>query len=186
MGCPIGLIQDALVKTYQLPVVQGDTEGFHFLPWAFSQMLGNILCEQSEQMKISEPKKGAWYHQYDWNFQQKIGYMLVLPVDCRVKDDKETRKIGCLLWTWVVMLVIYLNPVWLLICCKIAGSILKARAGLLSVKFLSMANDVFFRLPFAKVEEMETTGPVILIIEFSVILWSPGKWLEMEEYVWTT
>ena len=59
MGCPIGLIQDALVKTYQLPVVQGDTEGFHSLPGAFSQVLRNILCEQ---MKISEAKKGDLYH----------------------------------------------------------------------------------------------------------------------------
>ena len=63
--------------TYQLPVVQGETEGFHSLPWAFSQVLGNLFCEPT---KISEPKKGAWYHH--WNFQQKIGYMLVLPLDC--------------------------------------------------------------------------------------------------------
>ena len=76
------------------------------------------------------------------------------------------QRVGCLLWTWVVLWVIHLNPVGLRICCKIAklaGSISKERAGLLSVKFLSMANDVFFRLPFAKVEEMETTGSVILI-----------------------
>ena len=76
------------------------------------------------------------------------------------------QRVGCLLWTWVVLWVIHLNPVGLRICCKIAklaGSISKERAGLLSVKFLSMANDVFFRLPFAKVEEMETTGSVMLI-----------------------
>ena len=126
------------------------------------------------------------WHQYDWNFHEKIGYMLNLPVDCSVKDDKETWKIGFLLWTWVVMWVIYLNPVGLWIYCKIAGSILKERAGLLSVKFHSMANDVFFHLQFAKLKEMETTGSVILIIRFSVILWFPGKWLEMEEYVGTS
>ena len=32
LGCPIGLIQDALAKTCQLPVVQGDTEG-SFIPF---------------------------------------------------------------------------------------------------------------------------------------------------------
>ena len=44
-------IQDALVKTCQLPVVQGDTEG-SFIPFHkhFSPVLGTIL---SEQMKIS-------------------------------------------------------------------------------------------------------------------------------------
>ena len=49
-----------------------------------SQVLGTIL---SEQMKKSEHKKGALYHQYDWNFHKMIGYMLRL--DGSVKDEKE-------------------------------------------------------------------------------------------------
>ena len=53
-----------------------------------------------------------------------------------------------------------MNSVELQVCCKrgkLAGSISKVSGtiSLLSVKFLSMADDVFFRLPFAKVEEMD-------------------------------
>ena len=39
----------------------------------------------SEHKKMSEHKKGALYHQYDWTFHNIIGYMLHL--DCSVKDD---------------------------------------------------------------------------------------------------
>ena len=45
---------------------------------------------------------------------------------------------------------------------KLAGSISEA-INLLSVKFLLVANDVLFRLPFAKVEEMEKTFRDIVI-----------------------
>ena len=38
----------------------------------------------SEHKKMSTHKKGALYHQYDWNFHNTIGYMLCL--DCSVKD----------------------------------------------------------------------------------------------------
>ena len=46
-------------------------------------MFGTIL---SEQMKISEHKKGALYHQYDWNIHKMIGHMLRL--DGSVKDTE--------------------------------------------------------------------------------------------------
>ena len=39
----------------------------------------------SEQIRISKHKKGALYHQYDWNFHKMIGYMRRL--DGSVKDD---------------------------------------------------------------------------------------------------
>ena len=45
-------------------------------------MLGTIL---SEHKKTSKHKKGALYHQYEWNFQKIIGYMLRL--EGSVKDD---------------------------------------------------------------------------------------------------
>ena len=41
---------------------------------------------------------------------------------------------------------------------------------LLSVKFLLMANDVLFNLPFAKIEEMEKTFRDIVIIDADHIL----------------
>ena len=73
--------------------------------------------------------------------------MLVLPVDGSVKRMTKS---------WMLALnmrcpVRHTLKPSRIVCCKIAklaGSISKERAGLLSVKFLSMANDVFFgRLP---------------------------------------
>ena len=48
-------------------------------------IFANVKTILSEQINRSEHKKGALYHQYDWNFHKMIGYML----DCSVKDDKE-------------------------------------------------------------------------------------------------
>ena len=64
------------------------------------------------------------------------------------------QRVGCLLWTWVVLWVIHLNPVGLSVVklqnWQVQSQRRELAAGLLSVKFLSMANDVFFRRPFAK------------------------------------
>ena len=63
LGCPIGRIQDTLVKTCQLPVVQGDTDG-SFIPihkhihQCWEVAIGTILSEQM----------GALYHHYDWTW----------------------------------------------------------------------------------------------------------------------
>ena len=79
--------QKDFIQTFQLPVVQGDTEG-SFIPFHkhFSPALGTIL---SEHKNISEYKEGALYlavyHQYDWNFYKMIGYMMRL--EGSVKDD---------------------------------------------------------------------------------------------------
>ena len=64
------------------------------------------------------------------------------------------QRVGCLLWTCVVLCVIHLNPVGLSVVklqnWQVQSQRRELAAGLLSVKFLSMANDVFFRRPFAK------------------------------------
>ena len=84
----VGLIQDVLVKTCQLPVVQGGIESFSV---RFHKHFHRVENHHFEQMKMSKHKKGALKlspnHQYDWNFHKMIGYMLSL--DGSVKDDKE-------------------------------------------------------------------------------------------------
>ena len=71
------------------------------------------------------------------------------------------QRMGCLTWNTSCHVSFTLQP------CRITNLLQIWETGrfnlvgdsgaisLLSVKFLSMANDVFFRLPFAKVEEME-------------------------------
>ena len=119
------------------------------LPKAFPPVLGTVL---SEQMKISKHKKGAL---------KRIGYLPCL--DSSIKDEKNWM----LAWNKSCHVSFTLQP------CRIANryyydSVVNCETGrldlggksgtisLLLVKFLSMANYVLFRLPFAKVKEMET------------------------------
>ena len=168
MGCPIGVYY----RTY---------------PGRASQDLSATCCSRWHR-RFSFPSMSIFHKCWEpfcvnrWNNQnprRELGTIKVASIWLELSREnwlyagfasglqrQGWQRVGCLLWTWVVLWVIHLNPVGLRICCKIAklaGSISKERAGLLSVKFLSMANDVFFRLPFAKVEEMETTGSVMLI-----------------------
>ena len=89
------------------------------------------------------------------------------------------KELDVLLGTQVVMWGLHLNPVELLICCKIAklaDLVSKERARQSACCQVSqMTNDVFFRLPFAKVEEIEkrseNTGSVMLMFCHYVIAW---------------
>ena len=104
----------------------------------------------------------------------------MLHLDGSVKDDKELdacseHELSCEFYTSCSRLA---N---LLLNCETGGFYLGGESGtiiLLSVKFLSMDNDDFFRLPFAKKwrKHSETLGSVMLIFcHFMIASDSPGE-----------
>ena len=131
----------------------------------------------SEQIRISKHKKGALYHQYDWNFHKMIVYML----NCSVNSPSRTTKNWMLAWNTSCHVTFTLQPVELQICCKIdklAGSFSKARAGqsacCLSNFFLwPIMSSSVCPLPKSRKwrKHSETTGSVMLIFCHFMIAW---------------
>ena len=103
LGCPIGLIQGALAKACQLPVVQGDTEGSfipfnkHFPkcwePFCLNSLRWKYPHNSRELGKI----KMTGTSQDDWLYAASG------------RQRQGRQRIGCLLGTRGVMWVLHLN-----------------------------------------------------------------------------